>query len=89
MGYLIFMKTTIDLADDLTAKLKRKTVQDGISMRAAFHEALRLWLKRQPAKPKPQTIRRDVGLMSGRGLTPEAASLSWDEMRSLSYDQRG
>lgn len=83
------MKTTFDLADDLAAKLKRKTAEEGLSMRAAIHEAIRLWLKLQLTKSKPKKIRRDVGLMSGHGLTPEAASLSWDEVRALSYDQRG
>ena len=58
-------------------------------MRAVVHEAIRLWLRLQPAAPKPEKIHRDVGLMSGQGLTPEAASLSWDEIRALSYGQRG
>jgi len=83
------MKTTIDLADDLAATLKAKTAREGMSMRAAVHEALRLWLKAQPATFPCQRIARDVGVMDGRGLTPEAAALSWDDLRALSYDQRG
>lgn len=82
------MKTTIDLADELAADLKRMTAQEGISMRAAVHEALRLWLKAHPIKPVAPAISPSVGLMSGHGLTPEAASLAWADVRALSYDQK-
>jgi len=83
------MKTTIDLADDLVATLKKRTARDGISLRAAVHEALRLWLKTQPPAPRPEPIPRDVGVMSGLGLSPEAASLPWEDLRGLSYDPKG
>jgi hypothetical protein len=82
------MKTTIDLADDLAASLKKRTAREGISMRAAVHQALRLWLKSRPEPAASQGIPRDVGLMSGQGLSPNAAALSWDDLRALSYDQR-
>jgi len=82
------MKTTIDIADDLASTLKQKAARDGISMRAAVHEALRLWLRDQPAFMHPKPIPRDIGIMSGQGLTPEAASISWDELRALSYSQK-
>lgn len=83
------MKTTIDLADDLAVTLKKKTSQEGISIRAAIHEAIRLWLKSHPASQETPKISRDIGLVSGRGLTPEAASVSWDDLWALSYDSRG
>ncbi|CAN5136967.1 hypothetical protein BH23VER1_BH23VER1_35120 [soil metagenome] len=81
------MKTTIDLADDLAATLKMRTAREGISMRAAVHEALRLWLKTRPDSATREPIPSDVGLMSGRGLTPEAASLSWEDLRALGHDR--
>jgi len=81
------MKTTIDLADELVAELKTRTGRANMSMRAAIHEAIRLWLREQPNPTRPQPIPREVGLMSGQGLTPEAASLSWEDLRALSYDQ--
>ena len=83
------MKTTIDLADELVANLRKRTARDGMSLRAAVHEALRLWLQSQPPAPRPEPIPRDVGLMSGQGLTPEAAAFSWDDLRALSHDARG
>lgn len=83
------MKTTIDLADDLVATLKKRTARDGISLRSAINEAIRLWLKTQPPPPRPEPIARDVGLMAGQGLTPAAASLPWDDLRALSYDAKG
>lgn len=81
------MKTTIDLADDLAASLKKRTLHDGISMRAAVHEALRLWLKTRPDSEPLEPISRDIALMPGLGLTPEAASLSWEQLRALSYER--
>jgi hypothetical protein len=83
------VKTTIDLADDLVVTLKKKTSEEGISMRTAIHEAIRLWLKSHPASAETRRISRDTGLVSGQGLTPEAASTSWDHLRALSYDPRG
>lgn len=80
------MKTTIDLADDLAVTLKKRTAQEGISLRTAVHEALRLWLKAKPSSERPRQIPRDVGIMSGQGLSPEAASRSWEDLRNLSYD---
>lgn len=87
MAYRMEMKTTIDIADDLVAVLKKKTDREGISMRAAVHEALRLWLKEQPPSSPRETIPRDVGLMTGQGFAPEAAAASWDDLRALSYRQ--
>lgn len=79
------MKTTIELSDDLVATLKKHSSQTGLSMRAVIHEALRLWLKNQTTPAKPPRIARDVGLMRGRGLSPEAASSNWEQLRELSY----
>jgi hypothetical protein len=55
------MRTTIDLADDLSVTLKKRTARDGVS--------------------------RDVGIVSGKGLSTEAASRSWEDLRSWSYDR--
>ncbi len=82
------MKTTIDIADDLVATLKKRTARDGISLRAAVHEALRMWLQTQPPAPRPAAIPRDVGLMSGHGLAAEAATMPWEDLRALSYDPK-
>lgn len=81
------MKTTIDLADDLAATLRKRTASEGISMRDAMHQALRLWLRSQPEPPPAQPIPREIGIFSGDGLTREAASLSWDEIRSISHER--
>jgi plasmid stability protein len=82
------MKTTIDLADELAVTLKTRAAQEGISLRAAVHEALRLWLKHRAPSDRPKPISREVGIMSGQGLSPEAAGRSWDDLRALSYDSK-
>jgi hypothetical protein len=86
-AYRMPVKTTIDLADDLAISLKKRTAREGISMRTAVHQALRMWLKNQPVSPGPKHISPDIGLMTGQGLSPEAAARSWEELRALSYDQ--
>lgn len=83
--YRFFMKTTIDLSDDLVERLKRRTAAEGISMRTAVHQALRLWMNTQPAPSRVSAIRCDVGLMPGQGLTAEAATLGWESLRAMSY----
>mgnify|MGYP003613402239 CR=1 FL=1 len=57
-------------------------------MRAAVHQALRLWLKSQPESSAARTISLDVGLMGGNGLTPEATIRSRKDLRALSYDPK-
>lgn len=88
MAYHIVMKTTVDIADDLIAIVKKKTEREGITMRSALHQALHMWLREQPSPAVGKKISRDVGLMSGTGLTPEAASASWADLRALSYDSQ-
>lgn len=82
------MKTTVDLADDLAATLKKRTALEGIPLRTAVHEALRLWLEVGSNPERPRQIPRDVGLMSGRGLSPAVADRNWEELRNMSYDSR-
>lgn len=81
------MKTTIDLADDLAVTLRKRTAEEGISLRTAVHQALRLWLKSPAGQPEPRQIARDVGIVSGAGLSPEAAGRSWEDLRAWSYDR--
>ena len=83
------MKTTIDLADDLAVKLKMRTVQKGISLRSAVQEALRLWLASDSSTAPKNLISREVGLMSGQGLSPEACIRSWEDLRAMSYEHHG
>lgn len=81
------MKTTIDLADDLAISLKKRTASEGISMRAAVHQALRMWLKNQPESPTRKSISSDIGVMNGQGLSSDAAKRSWEELRASSYNE--
>lgn len=81
------MKTTIDLADDLAATVKKQTAAEGTSLRAAVHEALRLWLKTRESPPARPRISSEVGVVDGDGLSPEASRLGWERLRSLSYGE--
>lgn len=68
--------------------LKKRTARHGVSMRFAIHQMLRLWLKSRPEPATAKGISRDVGLMSGQWRSREAARLSWDDLRAISYDSK-
>jgi Arc/MetJ family transcription regulator len=83
------MKTTIDLADDLAMRVKKATAAEGTSLRSAVHEALRLWLQTRQTKPQRPRISREVGVVDGQGLGPDASGMQWDQIRALGYGERG
>jgi hypothetical protein len=71
------MKTTIDIADSLFRRVKAL---------ARRESGLALALEERDRRSAFRL--RDVSFR-GRGLTAEAASLSWDELRARSYGGRG
>ena len=79
------MKTTIEIADPLLEAARKAARRDGTTVRALVEHGLRLALDERRATP-PFKL-RDASV-AGRGLQPQAESLSWDELRALAYGDR-
>jgi hypothetical protein len=81
------MKTTLDIADPLLAEAKSVARRERITVRALVERGLRLALAEKKNSKKGFQL-RDASV-AGKGLRPEAAALNWEQLRALSYEDRG
>ena len=80
------MKTTVEIPDPLLDEARKIAAQDGTTLRALAEQGLRRVLNDSKAKP-PFKLRD--GSFGGQGLHPDVSDLSWEEIRDLSYGDRG
>jgi hypothetical protein len=80
------MKTTIDITDSLFRRIKALARRDGVPMRELVERGVALALEE---RDRHMIFRLRDASFRGRGLTAEAASFSWDELRARSYGERG
>jgi hypothetical protein len=80
------MKTTIEIADSLFRRVKATARREGVPMRELVEHGIALALEE---RARNAVFRMRDASFRGRGLTDEAAALSWDELRARSYGGRG
>ena len=86
MGNVAYMKTTIDIHDELLARAKRHARESGRSLRAVVEEGLRLVL----TTSAPDRQYRLADLRVGDPNAPDPLDqYSWPELRELIYGDPG
>jgi hypothetical protein len=75
------MKTTVEIADDLLARLKRQARREGKTLRQLLDEALRARL----AAPTTPPFRLRKRAFKGDGRQPGIADGKWQSVRDLIY----
>jgi hypothetical protein len=83
---LVNMKTTLDISDPLFKQAKATARREGTTVRALVERGLRLVLGERRTRPG---FRLRDAAVQGKGLQREAAQLSWDQLRMLTYEGHG
>jgi predicted transcriptional regulator len=81
------MKTTIELSDALLRAAKQAAQQGGTTLRALIEQGLRQVL--QERQQQKSAFRLRDASVGGKGLQPGVRNANWDELRALTYGQRG
>lgn len=85
--WLTHMKTTVEIADALFDNARRIAQREGTTMRAVIEDGLRLAFQQRRATPKGFTPRDAT--FGGDGLAPGVSLEDWNQLRSLTYEERG
>lgn len=79
------MKTTVEIADDLLERAKRRARRTGQPVRALIEQGLRLVLQAEQESPKFHLADHSVGDRHGKN---PLESLSWQDLRDEIYGSR-
>ena len=83
----IFMKTTVEIADDLLERAQRLARKEKTTFRALAEQGLRLVLKEKQARPAKWKWK--LVTFKGEGLTDEFKNASWEKVRDEIYRGHG
>jgi hypothetical protein len=79
------MKTTFEIPDPIMKEAKALARRDGITVRTLVERGLQLVLAER--KTRRSFVLRDLSV-AGKGMHPDAAGRSWDDLRALTYESR-
>jgi Bacterial antitoxin of type II TA system, VapB len=77
------MKTTVEISDELLDEARKVASRERTTVRALIEAGLRKEV-RERRRSKPFRLRRAT--FRGRGLRPELAGASWEQIRELAYE---
>jgi hypothetical protein len=80
------MKTTLELSTPLLKEAKAVARSEGTTLRALVERGLQQVLSERRQR-RPFKL-RDLSF-EGKGLHPDSAGHSWDELRARAYEGRG
>jgi hypothetical protein len=80
------MKTTVEIPDPLLERTRAVATREGTTLRALVEEGLQAVLRSRQSREN--FVLRDASFR-GKGLSPEFARTSWDELRAEAYQGRG
>jgi Bacterial antitoxin of type II TA system, VapB len=79
------MKTTVEISDGLLDEARKVAARDGTTVRALIEAGLR---KQIQDRRRKRRFRLRRASFKGRGLRPELAGASWEQIRDLAYEGR-
>jgi hypothetical protein len=80
------MKTTIEISSPLLKEAKALARSEGTTLRALVERGIQLVLSQRRGARSFKLRDASVG---GKGLHPDAAGRTWDELRARTYEGRG
>jgi len=80
------MKTTIQIPDSLFEEARQVAHRERTTLKALVEQGLRRILSERKRRTG---FRLRKATFKGKGLHPQVAGSSWDQIRELSYEGRG
>jgi hypothetical protein len=80
------MKTTVEISDALLREIRQLAAQEGVTLRTLVERGLHRILAETKSGGRFELRRASF---KGKGLQAELGEASWEELRDLTYKDRG
>jgi hypothetical protein len=80
------MKTTLEIPDSLLSQARKIAARDGITLQALVERGLRQVVAE---KKQQRLFKLRRASFKGNGLRPELKEATWEDIREISYENRG